>query len=271
VYALTVTSGFAEVNGARLYYEVAGAGPALVLLHGYLLDSGQWDDQLTAMGRHCQVVRYDARGFGRSTQPPEPFAPEEDLLGLLTFLGIDQAVLTGCSGGGAAVVDFALAHPQRTRALVLVGSALSGFQSQGPPPPPMVEYQDARERGDVDRAVELALRFSTDGERHPEQVDQRAREHMRAMMTRQFSRPEVAAERRRLEPPAAGRLAEIQVPTLVVVGDQDVPAVQAIADLVSAQVRDSRKVVIAQAGHHPNMEHPEQFNELLASFLAGLS
>jgi pimeloyl-ACP methyl ester carboxylesterase len=266
-----VTSGFAEVNGARLYYEVAGVGPALVLLHGYLLDSGQWDDQFTAMARHCQVVRYDARGFGRSTQPPEPFAPEEDLLGLLTFLGVDQAVLTGCSAGGAAVVDFALAHPERTRALVLVDSALSGFQFQGPPQPLIAEYRDARERGDVDRAVELALRFSTDGRRQPEQVDQRAREHMRSMMARQLSRPEVAAELRRQEPPAVGRLAEIQVPTLVVVGDEDVPAFQAVADLVAARVRDSRKVVIAQAGHHPNMEHAEQFNDLLVSFLTGLS
>jgi 3-oxoadipate enol-lactonase len=269
--ALPVTSGFAEVNGARLYYEVAGAGPALVLLHGYLLDSGQWDDQFTALARQCQVIRYDARGFGRSTQPPGPFAPDEDLHGLLTFLSTDQAVLAGSSGGGATVIDFALAHPERTRALVLVGSVLSGFQFQGQPPPLMVEYGAARERGEIDRAAELALRFSTDGRRRPEQVDQRAREHMRSMMMRQFSRPAVAAEIRRPEPPAAGRLAEIKVPTLVVVGDQDEQRVQAIADLVSAQVQDSRKVVIAQAGHHPNMEHPGQFNELVVSFLTGLS
>jgi pimeloyl-ACP methyl ester carboxylesterase len=257
----------ADVNGAQLYYEVAGDGPALVMLHGHLLDSGQWDDQFLALSPNHRVIRYDARGFGRSTMPPQPFAHHEDLLELLTSLGIERAALMGCSGGGSTVIDFTLAFPERTLALVLVGTVLSGFRDDRTLSPTEIEWGKAIRERDVDRSVELGLRLWTDGARLPEQVEPRARERMREMMTRQFSRPEVEAEARRLQPPAVSRLGEIQVPTLVAVGDQDVRPIHDIADLITQQVAGARKVVIADAGHHPNMEHPEQFNELLASFL----
>src|ERR1700736_1059173 len=103
--------GFAEINGASLYFEVAGAGDALVMLHGHLLDSRQWDDQFAAFGAKHLVVRYDARGYGQSSLPPAPFSHAADLHALLQLLGIEQAVLMGCSGGGGACVDFALQRP----------------------------------------------------------------------------------------------------------------------------------------------------------------
>src|SRR5687767_3862126 len=94
-------SGYADINGATLYYEVAGAGPPLIMLHGHLLDSGQWDDQFAAFAQRYRVIRYDARGFGRSSQPPAPFAHYEDLRGLMDALAVEHAYLMGCSGGGA--------------------------------------------------------------------------------------------------------------------------------------------------------------------------
>src|SRR6185295_11046651 len=77
--------GFAEVNGARLYYEAAGEGHPLVMLHGHLLDSGQWDEQFALFARRYRVVRYDARGFGQSSKPPDPFAHHEDLRAIMAF------------------------------------------------------------------------------------------------------------------------------------------------------------------------------------------
>ena len=106
---------FAEINGAQLYYEVAGAGHPLVMLHGHLLDSGQWDDQVTAFASAYQVIRYDARGFGQSTLPPAPYSHHEDLYALLHHLGIDHASLMGCSGGDATIIDFALTYPTMVR------------------------------------------------------------------------------------------------------------------------------------------------------------
>ena len=107
-----MTAGFLDVNGARLRYEEAGSGPALVMLHGHLIDSGQWDSQVAAFAPEFRVVRYDARGFGRSDKPAESFAFFEDLRVLLRLLEIERGCLVGCSGGGATIIDLALAHPE---------------------------------------------------------------------------------------------------------------------------------------------------------------
>jgi pimeloyl-ACP methyl ester carboxylesterase len=267
----TASRSFAEVNGARLWYETAGSGPALVMLHGHLVDSGQWDGQFAELAREFRVVRYDARGFGRSDKPASPFSFSEDLRGLLGVLGIERAFLMGCSGGGATIVDLALAHPELVEGLVLVGTGMSGFQMTGEILPKMVAFGEALDRGDLDEAMELGLQLWTDGERRrPDQVDQGAREHTRAMMIRLFSRPTVEAEVRWLDPPAAGRLAELRVPVLATVGEDDWEAIHEVARRIEAEVPGARRVVIPDAGHHPNMEHPEQFNELALSFLRSI-
>jgi 3-oxoadipate enol-lactonase len=265
-----VASGYAEVNGARLWYEEAGAGPALVLLHSHLIDSGQWDAQFPVFAREFRTVRYDARGFGRSDLPAGPFSFAEDLHGLMACLRIERASLVGCSGGGATIIDLALAHPELVDALVPVGTAMSGVHFSGPLPPAMVERQEALKRGDIDRAVELGLRISTDGPRRPDQVDAGVRERTREMMARQDARPNPHAQARWIDPPAASRLGEIGAPTLAILGEHDLPRLHEIADLMVREVPGARQEVVADAGHHPNMEHPAKFNALVLAFLRPL-
>jgi pimeloyl-ACP methyl ester carboxylesterase len=257
----------AEINGAQLYYEDIGAGAPLVMLHGHLLDSRQWDDQIAPFAQQYRVVRYDARGFGQSTQPAESYAHYEDLHSLLALLGIEHAALMGCSGGGATIIDFALAYPNMTDALILVGSALSGFPFPSDPPPLLLHVREAMAHGDIDAAVEYGLQLWTDGPRRPDQVNQAARERMRAMMKQLWGREQVEAENRPLEPPAAERLSEIHSPTLAIVGAADNDFIHQIADVVAAQMPNARKVVIDDAGHHPNMEHPQEFNQIVLEFL----
>jgi pimeloyl-ACP methyl ester carboxylesterase len=105
--------GFAEVNGAKLFYEVTGAGHPSVLLHEGIADSRMYDDQFHAFAQHYRVVRFDIRGFGQSDLPPRDasVALYEDLNGLLAFLGIKKTYVLGMSMGGAIALDFTLAHP----------------------------------------------------------------------------------------------------------------------------------------------------------------
>ena len=267
----SVRKGFAQINGVELYYEVAGEGYPFVMLHGHLLDSRQWDEQFEFFARKYNVVRFDARGFGESGQSAEPFAYHEDLRGIMDFLGLERAHLMGCSGGGATIINMALVYPQRVSAMVLVGTALEGFrfQTAGPPPPLLLELNQALKEGETDKAVELSLRLFTDGiGRTPEQVSHTARERTRAMTAKLYARPKNEATVQSLEPPAIDQLAEINAPTLLVVGANDNPVIHQIADLIAAQVKGARKVVIADAGHHPNMEHPEEFNQIVEEFLA---
>ena len=265
------TASFVEVNGAQLRYEVAGDGPWFVMLHGHLLDYGQWDNEFASFQAVYRVVRFDARGFGQSSQPGTPFAHYEDLRGLMDALSIDCAVLMGCSGGGATIIDFALAYPERAAALVLVGSGLGGFPRPKEPPPFALELNDAFERGDIAAAEELALRMWTDGEgRTPEQVNEAARARIRAMHHHLFSRPDVEVQAQELVPAAAGRLAELRAPTLITVGANDLAFIREIANLIAAQAPNARKVVIPDAGHHPNIEHPQLFQQVVREFLAAL-
>jgi 3-oxoadipate enol-lactonase len=264
-----VTYGSVEVNGAQLSYEVAGAGPPFVMLHGHLLDRRQWDHEFGRFAADYLVMRFDARGFGQSSQPDAPFAFYEDLRGLMDTLLIERAVLMGCSGGGATIIDFALAYPDRVAALLLVGSGLGGYPMPTEPPLLAVEMREAFSRGDIARAVELALRMWTDGEgRTPEQVNPAVRERTREMHQQLFARPRMEEEARGLAPPAVGRLTELLAPTLVIVGANDLGFIREIADVITAQAPNARKVVIPDAGHHPNMEHPELFEQVVREFLA---
>src|SRR5215831_10211398 len=97
-------SGFATVNGASLYYEVAGTGRSLVLLHGGLVDCRMWDDQFSEFAEHYRVVRFDMRGHGKSDFPEAPYSLSDDVYGLLQFLGIEKTVLMGQSLGGRVAI-----------------------------------------------------------------------------------------------------------------------------------------------------------------------
>lgn len=264
---------FTEINGANLYYEVAGAGHPLVMLHGHLLDSGQWDEQVAAFASAYQTIRYDARGFGQSALPPAPYTHHEDLYTLLRRLAIDHAYLMGCSGGGATILDFALTYPAMVDALILVGTGIGGYQPAGPPPPPLVAMGEALQSGNVALAVELSLQLFTDGPRRtPGQVNPQARERTRTMTAHLFARPPVPeALQQSIEPLALERLSAITAPTLVIVGAEDQPPLHEIADLVTAQIAGAQKVIIPDAGHHPNLEQPELFQQAVQTFLRNLT
>lgn len=123
-----MTSGIVEINGASLYYEVAGTGPPIVLLHDGLLDCRVWDDQFEAFAGSHTVVRYDIRGRGRSGMSDKEFSHVEDLRALLGFLGVQRTSLIGASNGGRISLDFVLEYPEMADSLVLVGLSLSGYR-----------------------------------------------------------------------------------------------------------------------------------------------
>src|SRR5215210_3813779 len=126
------SKGMAEVNGTKLYYEsanIAGTGHAMVFIHGFTLDTQMWDDQFEYFAQQFQVMRYDVRGFGKSDVPTEElYSHVEDLKALLDHLEIRRSYLVGQSMGGGVAIDFALTHPEYLNALVLIDTALAGFE-----------------------------------------------------------------------------------------------------------------------------------------------
>ena len=256
-------SGFAEVNGTRLHYQTSGRGPAVVLIHGGLVDSRLWDEQMKPLSKRFRVVRYDLRGYGQSAAPSEPFSHLEDLRGLLDFLKIEKATLVGLSLGGIIAADFALEHPERVERLVLVGPGLRGDKQ--PPPTDAAAALEAMSRG-PEAFADAAMKRELYAAVRPGS-DTHAR--LRRMLLENFKalsslRPGFL---KYPEPPTAERLADIKPPTLVLIGSRDGRNLLNIADTLAATIPGARKVVIHGASHHPPVETPAEFNRALLDFL----
>jgi 3-oxoadipate enol-lactonase len=269
-----VQRGFAEVNGTHLYYEVAGEGHPLVLNHGGLVDNHLWDDQFEEFALHFKVIRYDIRGFGESgmiKEGMEPYSMERDLFSLLQFLDVQKTYVLGLSMGGSLSIDFTLQYPEMVDALITVGAGLSGYEGDDSEElkAKFEAMEEAFKSGDIARSVEISLRIWTDGPfRTPQQVDPQVRERVRAMTTRIFEREDDEdVQPQHIEPPAAGRLSEIHVPTLIIVGSEDVEIILSIADKLEKDIVSAKKVVIPGTAHHLNMEKPQEFNRVVIEFL----
>jgi pimeloyl-ACP methyl ester carboxylesterase len=269
-----VQAGIANLEGARLYYELAGEGDCLVLVHAGIADRRMWDDQFPVFARHFRVLRYDMRGFGNSAMAPGSFSHRRDLHRLLRFLGIEKAGFLGASMGGATVIDFALEHPEMIDSLVLVCSALSGYPYRGEPSKMVQALIAARKAGDFLKAAELQVCIWVDGPaRTAEQVDSRVRERVHQMsydsLSSQggFLRQTGFVAEQGLKPSAARRLGGIAAPALVIIGEQDEETNVLIADNLAANIRGARKVMIRDTAHFPNMEKPAEFNRVVLSFL----
>jgi len=266
---IQTNAGFVEVSGAPLYYEDAGTGPALVLIHEGIADSRMYDDQFNALARHYRVVRYDLHGFGRSGTPDRAYTHHEALHALLHHLSIDRAALLGMSLGGIVAIDYALTYPTKVAALLLLASGIGGYPISEATAALVAPIAEAFKAGDFVRAIDLSVRFWVDGpKRSPEEVDPIVRERVRTMYTDVLRRSRDGGRQADLlDPPAYTRLGEIHMPTLVVVGTGDIPNILEQADLLERNITGARKVVLPRVAHVLNMERPTEINHIILDFL----
>jgi 3-oxoadipate enol-lactonase len=258
--------GTAHVNGTQLYYETAGIGSALVLIHGHTLDARMWDDQFETFASQYRVIRYDMRGYGRSALPSgAPFSPADDLKALLAHLGIAHAHVLGLSRGGVVAIDFALMYPHMTDTLIVADTALREFPWQA-----FGVFTEAVKSAAADDGIEAARQCWQQGALFAPALEQPQVAVRLALMVGEYSGWHWLNQEpvRVLQPPPTEQLGTIDMPTLVIVGERDLPEFQAIAELLHQRVPHATKVVIPGVGHMSNMEAPAQFNALVLEFLA---
>ncbi len=262
-----------EINGAELWVEEAGSGRPLVLIHAGITDCRMWDDQWISLTRDCRLIRYDLRGFGRSTMPAAPYSHPADLHGLLNLLRVESAVLVAASMGGEVAVEFALGHPGRVAGLVLVNT-LAGMDT----PSETLragwrEMEAAFEAGNLDEAVEIELRMWVDGPRRTnDQVNPAARERVREMDLALLQRAGEQDAATELEPgaPLIDRLHEIACPVQIVTGALDMPDALASAMVLEARIPGAGTYVFPHAAHLPSMEAPQEFTRVVRDFLRSI-
>jgi pimeloyl-ACP methyl ester carboxylesterase len=261
------SSGTAEVNGTRLYYEVAGSGEPVVLVHAFTLDTRMWDPQFELLARDFRVIRYDARGFGKSAppKPGEPYSNADDLAALLDKLDARKAHVVGLSMGGRFALDYAVTYPDGLRSLVVINGVVGGWQWSREWLAAYAPIVEAGRKRDVAQAKSLwlGLPLFAPARANPE-VGVRLKQMVDDYSGWHFvnQNPE-----RAVAPPAVGRLGAIRAPTLVLVGERDLPDFQRMAERLERDIPGARRATVAGAGHMANMEAPEAVNKSLAGFL----
>jgi 3-oxoadipate enol-lactonase len=246
----------------RLWAQCDGAGLPVVLLHGAGMDSRLWNAVVPRLVHRHLVIRYDARGLGRSTTPSEPFWDVDDLCAVLDHFGLDRAALVGLSMGGETALDFVLTHPGRVSTLTLIGTSVSGHE--WPHTAELSAYASARRERDPIRLADLELSiWASMGTAAP------GGELIARMVTDNAQR-RVASEHLAIYPEqdAISRLEHITAPTLVVHGDQDHPEVATIARRLVTAIAGAQLTVVPGADHYLPLRTPERLTDLLLTHLS---
>ena len=250
---------YAPIDGTELFYESHGDGPAIVFAHGRGGNHLSWWQQVAAFQAQNRCVTFDHRGWGLTDGPlgePDPATFAADLAALLDYLEIGRAVLVAQSMGGVTCLGFALAHPERVAGLVLAdttggigdASVVSLLADVHPPEHPL---QRALSDGFIAGQPELTFLFGSIGRINPAMPV--------SVVSGLFRNP---------GGPAAAELANLTIPTLLVVGSEDRIFPPPVIAAVQRLIPGSRLEVVPEAAHSTHFEQPAVFNSLLAGFLA---
>jgi pimeloyl-ACP methyl ester carboxylesterase len=243
-------------------YDVAGTGPALVLLHSTVCDRRMWDPQWPVLAEAgYRVVRCDFRGFGATPAPSAPYNDADDVLSLADELDLGPMALVGASSGGEVALEIAARRPRRVTALALVSAGMPGHEPTDELRGFWQREGELIEAGDIAGAVELNVATWLGPE-----ADEATRERVRLMQRHAFEVQLAAPEE--YEPVQADvDLHAITAPSLVVSGARDLPDFRLIAARLAALLPGAQAVELPWAGHLPTLERPRESSGLLTAFL----
>lgn len=268
-------SGYAEVNGTKLYYEIAGKGVPLVLIHGSFGDRRHWDLQFKELAKKYKVVRYDVRGFGRSALPKadEAYKDADDLNALMDFLKIKNAHICGLSMGSIIAIDFALAYPGRCVSLIPIGPRMAGdgvAEYKTPKADTMRTIMTKTTEILKNKGAKEATDYLWTGDHLMSKgvVNTRTR-HALLKMGYEYSWWRYLNENKRefAFPVAIKNLKEIKIPTLVVIAEYDLELCKEIASIMMKEIAGAKLVSIKDAGHIMNMDNAKEFNKAISEFI----
>lgn len=254
---------FLSIEGSKIYFEECGSSPqTVVLIHDGVLHSAVWDEVWPEFCRHFHTIRYDRRGYGRSPAATSWYSETDDLAVLLRHLRVSRTAIVGSSHGGEISINFTLDHPEIVQQLVLVGAVVGGM-------PYSQHFLDRGnvlgkplEKGDVQGAIVEASKdkylFAPANDAAKKRMADLLSANPQDLTHAYFELP---------VKPALCRLKEIRIPTLLLVGEADIPDVHAHAGAIEAGIPRARRVVIKDVGHIMYLEKPAEFSRLVIGFI----
>ncbi len=275
-------SRFVRVNGVQLHYREAGQGePVMILLHGFGASTFSWREVIEPLARYGRVIAYDRPAFGLTERPmpgewqgQNPYTPEaqvEQLAGLMDALGVERAILIGNSAGGTTALNFALAHPERVEALVLVDAAV--YEGGGSPEwtRPLFQLPQVNHLGPLlarSLAGQQGTQFIQTAWHDPRRITPEIYAGYRLpLQAENWDRALWELTKASHRTHLAERLAEIQAPTLVLTGDDDriVPTANSLR--LAGELPGAQLAVIENCGHLPQEECPQAFLDAVTAFI----
>lgn len=256
-----------DLEDGELHVEMAGKGAPVVLLHGFALDLRMWDPQFEVFSTKYWTIRYDLRGFGKSSRPGGGYSHATDLVTLFNKLEIEKAIVIGLSLGSNIALDLVSHYPDRVAGLILASPSLPGYPWR---------WSGDRPR---EKAAILAKEHGLDTAKtywSEHQLFASARENpvvgrqLSAMMGDYDGWHWLHDDLQKAIKPIHPVLGRIAAPALVLSGDHDIEAYREIASIIARRVPDARMTRIAEAGHMLNLEAPRVFNESVLQFCTSL-
>ena len=259
----------ALVGDTEIAYDDVGTGLPVVFLHAFPLNRTMWDPQVTALVGECRCIPIDFRGFGDS-HPSPPYSMDQyadDVVAVLDTLQIERAVIVGLSLGGYVTFAFWRRHRHRVRALVLADTkAVADSSDNIARRRTLIELAQTQGAVAIANAQIAGLVGKTTRDKRPDIYDAAHRLIAEAPVDGIVG----ALEAMMARPDSTSTLSTIDVPTLIVVGSEDVSTPPRDARALHASIPGSRIEILQQAGHLSNLERPAAFNTVITEFLASL-
>jgi pimeloyl-ACP methyl ester carboxylesterase len=262
---------YAAVDGTRLYWETGGEGDPLLLIQGLGFSGAMWFRLLPALEARHRVIRYDARGIGRSDVPPGPYSIERaaaDAVAVLDAAGEETAHVFGCSLGGIVAQEVALSHADRVRSLILCCTHPAGAEAVWPDASVM-EMLGTRASLPLEEAVRASIDVGYAKTTPRERIEEDVALRLEIPTTGTGYQNQLMGGLG--YPGTASRLPSLKVPTLVITGDQDQMVPPANSQILAEAIPDARLVVIPAAGHVVFTDQPEAVTYAMIEFLDGVT
>ena len=268
----------ALVNGVRLYYEDVGQGVPMIFVHEFAGEAASWAPQVRFFARRYRTIAYNARGYPPSDVPEDPAAysqqqAADDIRGMLDALKIDKAHVVGLSMGGYATLHFGLTYPERALSLVVAGAGYGskadereGFKRDSASIVEKFEREGMAKVAEIYTMGPTRVQFRDKDpqgwqEFHDLFAKQSAKGHALTMRGVQMQRPSVYE--------LTDRMAKLEVPTLIMTGDEDEPCLDPGIHMKRA-IPTSGLVILPKAGHTINLEEPDAFNRAVLDFVTAV-
>ncbi|MHA1983247.1 MAG: alpha/beta fold hydrolase [Candidatus Hodarchaeales archaeon] len=257
---------YLKIDESSLYYELSGTGETITLIHGFSFDTRSWDDQFNHFARNYQVLRYDMRGFGKSSPAnKKEYSHDGDLRLILDSLGISETHVVGHSLGGLVAINFALNYPEYTQSLIGVDPALGGYEWSPEINDWMIKVWTMGENSELQEVKEAWRNFPSI---KPLINNTRSGKYTKKMINDYSGWHWFNEDPHHISKiPAIERLNEISIPTLITLGELNPKDYYQIVDILMKSIPHAKKGIIKEANHNPQMEKSSQFNKELADFL----